>query len=154
MLAKEGFVLSDSEFTELVQTYGDMVFRVALGYMRNQADAEDVAQSVFLSLYHTDKEFEGSFHIKHWLVRATYNECTSLYRALRRSPENIDDYIESLAQPQQEEAGLLGEILKLPKKYAAVLYLYYYEGYSTEELAGLLKVPAATVRTRLSRGRK
>ena len=43
--------------------------------------------------------------------------------------------------------------MALPTRYRAVLYLYYYEGYSTHEVAGLLGVPDATVRTRLARGR-
>ena len=59
-----------------------------------------------------------------------------------------------MAAPDEEASDLLGQVMALPARYRVVLYLHYYEGYSTEEVAGMLGVPSSTVRTRLARGRK
>ncbi len=144
-------------FSGVARRHMDTVFRVAYGYLRNHADADDVAQTVLLKLWRCDTKFADEAHLKRWLIRATVNECTTLYRTLRRRPENIDDYLETLVAPAREagsdEADLLREVMALPARYAMPLYLYYYEGYDTHEVAELLGVAEATARTRLARGR-
>lgn len=140
-------------FSQLVARFKGTVFRVAYGYLRNRPDAEDVTQEVLLKLYRSSREFEDLDHVKRWLIRVTVNECTSLYRALRRRPENIDDYLDTLVAPTPRHAELLHQVLALPTRYRTVLYLYYYEGYATREVAELIGVPESTVRTRLARGR-
>lgn len=129
------------------------VFRLALGYLRNKADADDVVQEVFLKLYRYEGAFESDDHAKRWLLRVTVNECTALYRLLRRSPDNIDDYLETLSMPEPQDFDLVRQVMALPARYRTVLYLHYFEGYATGDIAGLLGVPSATVRTRLARGR-
>ena len=133
--------------------YKGSVFRLALGYLRNKADADDVVQEVFLKLYRYDGAFESDDHARNWLLRVTVNECTALWRLLRRRPENIDDYLETLSVPAPQDAELIRQVMALPKRYRTVLYLRYFEGYATGDFAGLLGVPSATVRTRLARGR-
>lgn len=146
--------VNDAEiFAQLVARFKGTVFRTAYGYLRSRADAEDVTQEVFLKLYRSTREFEDLDHLKRWLIRVTVNECTSLYRALRRHPENIDDYLDTLAAPAPRDAELLRQVMALPTRYRTVLYLYYYEGYDTRGVAELLGVPESTVRTRLARGR-
>ena len=73
---------------------------------------------------------------------------------LRRRPENIDDYIETLAAPSSRHAELVRAVMELPVRYRGAVYLYYFEGYATGEVAELLGVPAATARTWLARGRR
>lgn len=87
-------------FAGQAKRHMDTVFRVAYNYLRNCADADDVTQTVLFKLFRSDVEFNDEAHVKRWLIRATINECTSLYRALRRRPENIDDYLETLAAPE------------------------------------------------------
>ena len=145
-------------FADMAKRHMNTVYRVAFGYLRNRADADDVTQAVLLKLWRSDSSFNDDEHVKRWLIRATVYECTSLYRTLRRHPENIDDYVDCLAAPDVAEtardAELLREVLRLAPKYAAPLYLYYYEGYSTAEVAGLLGVGENTVRTRMARARR
>ena len=129
------------------------VFRLAFGYLRNRSDADDVVQEVFLKLYRYEGTFESDDHAKRWLLRVAVNECTALWRALRRSPENIDDYLETLSIPEPQDVDLVRQVMALPTRYRTVLYLHYFEGYATGDIAGLLGVPSATVRTRLARGR-
>lgn len=136
-----------------VERYRDMVFRVAFTYLRDPADADDVTQDVFVKLLRSTGSFNGEEHLRRWLVRVTVNECKSLFRKPWRRVEDIEAYANSLAMPTQGHADLFVAVMKLPERYRVPLALFYYLGYSTDEVAQLLKLPAATVRTRLARGR-
>ncbi len=147
-------MLTKEEFACAVRDYKDTVFRVAFGYMKNQDDADDIAQNVFLKLFKSDTAFETPEHLRSWLIRVAVNECKSVFRMPWRKMENIEDYAEQLAMPTPKHTELLSTVMGMPEKYRVIIYLFYYEEYSTEEIAGLLGVPPATVRTRLARGRK
>ena len=68
--------------------------------------------------------------------------------------EDIDDPALGLQQPPFEIDSVLDAIMRLPADQKCAVYMYYYEGYSTAEIAGYLQCPLATVRSRLSRARK
>ncbi len=147
-------MLTKEEFACAVRDHKDTVFRVAFGYMKNRDDADDIMQNVFLKLFKSDTAFENPEHLRSWLIRVTANECKSIFRAPWRKTENIEDYAEQLAMPTPKHTELLSTVMGMPEKYRVIIYLFYYEEYSTEEIAGLLGIPPATVRTRLARGRK
>lgn len=147
-------MLTDEQFTHLAGQYMDTVFRVAFSYMKNRDDAEDVTQNVLLKLYQTDTDFESESHVKHWLIRVTVNECKTVFRSPWRRVENIEDYADTLSLPGKPHRELLTLFASLPEKYRIVLYLYYYEDNTTKEIARLLDLKPATVRTRLARGRE
>ncbi len=147
-------MLTKEEFACAVRDYKDTVFRVAFGYMKNRDDADDITQNVFLKLFKSDTAFETPEHLRSWLIRVAVNECKSVFRMPWRKMENIEDYAEQLAMPTPKHTELLSTVMGMPEKYRVIIYLFYYEEYSTEEIAGLLGIPAATVRTRLARGRK
>lgn len=147
-------MFTNEHFTYIAQRYMDTVFRVAFSYMKCRADADDVTQNVLLKLYRYEGDFDSESHLKHWLIRVTINECKSAYRSPWRRTENIEDYVNSLTMPTREHSELLEAVMKLPKKYRVAIYLFYYEGYATAEIAQLLSIPEATVRTHLARGRE
>ena len=62
-------------FNSAARQYQDMVYRVALHIFGNRQDAEDAVQEVFLRLYTCEKPFEGTDHLRHWLIRVTVNVC-------------------------------------------------------------------------------
>ena len=66
-------MMTEQQFTDAVKRYLDMVYRIALNWFRNPADAEDAAQNAMLRLWRTDTEFQGEDHLRHWLVRVTLN---------------------------------------------------------------------------------
>ena len=68
-------MLTERQFTDAAERYLDMVYRIALNWFRNPADAEDAAQNAMLRLWRTDTEFQGEDHLRHWLVRVALNEC-------------------------------------------------------------------------------
>ena len=145
--------MEEQAFRQAVEDHRDVVFRIALTYLRDRADADDVAQDVFLKLLKSDAQFESWEHLRRWLIRVTINECKSLFRKPWRRVEDIENLAESLSTAQDETKAVLSDVMRLPERFRIPIVLYYYLGFSTSEIAELLHVPAATVRTRLARGR-
>lgn len=145
--------MTDQQFVPLAQRYMDTIFRIAYSYLRSQADADDVTQDVLIQLYRTDTAFESDDHLKRWLIRVTVNRCKNIFRAPWRRMEDIADYENSLTFEAPEHRELFDAVMALDKRYRLPVLLYYYEGYSQKEIAGLLSLPEETVRTRLFRAR-
>lgn len=146
-------IMEEQAFRQAVEDHRDVVFRIALTYLRDRADADDVAQDVFLKLLKSDGNFESWEHLRRWLIRVTINECKSLFRKPWRRVEDIENLTDSLLAAQDETKAVLSDVMRLPERFRIPIVLYYYLGFSTSEIAELLHVPAATVRTRLARGR-
>ena len=150
---KEVGTTQRNEFKATVERHRDMVFRLAYTYMRDAADADDVAQDVFVKLLRHDAPFESDEHLRNWLVRVTINQCRSLFRRPWRRVEDLESYAETLAMPTEEHTDLFVHVMRLPEKYRVPLVLHYWGNYSTDEVASLLRTRPATVRTRLARAR-
>lgn len=146
--------MQELDFKQAVEQYRDMVFRVAYTYMRDAADADDITQDVFVKLLKKQPKLGSEAHLRNWLVRVTINECKSLFRRAWRRVEDIEDYASTLSLPTREHGDVLVCLMRLPEKYRVPLVLRYYGGFSASEIAELLHVPAATVRTRLARGKE
>ena len=147
-------MLTNEQFTCLAETYIDTVFRVAFNYLKSSSDAEDVTQNVFLKLLKEQKSFEGEAHVKYWLIRVTVNECKNLVRSKWWRAESFEDYAATLTFDEPGHSDLFYAVMDLPKKYRLPIYLHHYEGYSTEEVAQILKIPRGTVCIQLKRGRE
>lgn len=146
-------MLSDVQFEALAARYIDTIYAVAFSALKNRADAENVTQDVLIQLYKTDKEFESYSHVKNWLIRVTVNQCKKVFRAPWRKTESLEDYAQTLGFEHEEDHDLFLTVMQLERKYRIVVVLYYYEGYSTSEIASMLGVPVNTVSTRLARAR-
>ena len=134
--------------------YQDNLFAVAFNICQNAQDAEDVIQDTFVQYYTTKKEYENEQHIRAWLIRVTVNKAKNVTRAFwRRNRVSIEDYMETLVFETPESENLFETVMKLPEKYRIVIHLYYYEDYSINEIADILKLSESNVKTRLSRGR-
>lgn len=147
-------MMNDEQFTRLTRRYIDTVFRVALNYLRSPADAEDITQIVFEKLLRENKFFENEEHIRAWLIRVAVNECKKLLRSPWRSVEPLEDYLTAVEFDNPAHSDLYRAVMELPKKYRMAIYLHYYEGYSTQEIASLLRIPKNTVCSHLKRGRE
>ena len=143
------------KYERIVWAYADIVYRVALNYSKNIHDAEDVVQTVFLKLGTSSLEFSDEDHIRKWLIRVAVNECKDLCSSYWR--KNVDSFETMNQEPMfidERNFELYHALLKLPLKCRIVVHLFYYEGYSSKEIATLLKMKEATVRTHLTRARK
>ena len=136
---------------QVMERYGDMVYRLALAQTHSSHDADDVFQEVFLRYLRAAPAFREEEHRKAWLLRVTVNCCKKLHGSFWR--RHMVALSEALPAQNPEEGELLGLLEGLPQKYRAVLHLYYYEGYATEEIAAILGRSPGTVRSQLSRGR-
>ena len=144
-----------TETSVVVKKYKDSIFSAAFNVCANAADAEDVVQDTFIRYHTTNTQFSDEQHIRAWLLRVAINKAKNVTMSFwRRRGVPLEDYAETLAFPSPEAGDLFEKVMKLPEKYRTAIYLYYYEDYSTDEIARLTGTPAATVRTRLRRGRE
>lgn len=132
--------------------YSQSMIKVAFAYLKNTADAEEVAQDVFLTYLQKRPAFQSSEHEKAWLIRTTINKSknmlkTGWFRSRNPVPEDLS-YL------PKEESEVLQTVLALDKKYRIPIHLHYYEGYSIQEIAVILQAKPATVGTWLARGRQ
>lgn len=131
--------------------YKDAVYRMALSYTKSTADAEDVCQNVFLKMMEQSHIAPGKE--KAWLLQTTANTCRNLLRSSWwRKNDPLDETIPADIPP--EYADVFQAVMALEPKYRVVIYLRYYEDYSTKEIAQLLHISQTSVTTRLSRGRE
>jgi len=141
----------EDELLRIVNTYSRMLLHIASSRLRNASDAEDAVQDVFLTLVRKSTVFGSAEHEKAWLIRCVINRANDM----RRKSEAKNVPLDEAFLPQEDhESSLLEEVRSLPDKYACVIHLYYYEGYSIAEIAKILHLPSATVGTRLARARK
>lgn len=138
------------EVARLYDTYSQDVYRLALSYLRNTQDAEDICHSVFLTLVEKDIAlFSGSE--KAWLLKCTANACKNHLKSFwKQNREELNEHMVFTDDRDRELWALVGT---LPLKYRAVIHLYYYEGYQQEEIAKILGITRTAVQTRMQRAR-
>jgi len=131
-----------------------MVYRICLVLLKNVPDAEDAAQSVFLKrLEHG--AFDTPGHEKGWLIVTARNQCRDMLRHWwRKRRADLADLPEAAAVPESEEGWVWKQVSALSPKLRMVIFLYYYEGYHTGEIAALLGEKPAAVRARLCKARR
>ena len=142
---------SEQEVNHAIERYADLVFRLCMVNLKNQADAEDVFQTVFLKYTLHNQPFASAEHEKAWLIRVTVNACKDLLKSFFR--RNTISLEEAAAAVSPEHAAVLEAVWSLPKDYRDAVYLHYYEGYTAPEIAAILKKNPNPVYTHLTRGR-
>lgn len=145
---------AQENISQLLEKYGDMVMRIAYTYLKNKADAEDIVQDVFVKIMTHPPAFKDENHQKAWLFRVTKNQCLNALNKRKRNIYSLDKVTPPAAYDEYTaESAVLTAVQSLPEKYRIVVYMYYYEGYATEEIARLLAKNHATVRSLLRRAR-
>jgi len=148
-------LMTRDELILAVESYRAMVYRVAYGYTGSFEDSEDVCQDVFLKLYETRKTFKDDEHKKAWLIRVAINASKSILRQSWRIKRDNGGLPEDRPYYDNvEDRELFDLVMRLPDKYRAVVYLYYYEDYPVEKVAKLLKITNTAASTRLARARE
>jgi len=136
--------------TSVVEEYADMIVRIAFNYTRNMFDAEDIAQSVFLSLL-SAPYFKDKTHLKAWLIRTAINKAKDLLKSARKKRTLPLEAAEKYFAP--ETISVLDEIEKLQNKDRTIVYLFYFEGYKAKEIGNILNLKERAVLVRLKRAR-
>lgn len=145
---------TDKDIERIYHRHVEMLYRVAYSFMKNGADAEDMVQETFIRLLRSGMVFDSVQHEKAWLIVTVSNLCKSALRSPWRRWEDIDTMSEPPTVEDTIPDETLDAVMALPEDYKLPVYLYYYEGYQTAEIAEMLGVAPATVRSRLSRARQ
>ena len=145
--------LERQEAERLVETYSDLVLRLSYSYLNQTQDAQDICQTVFVKLLMEPREFKSPEHERAYILWMAANACKDLLKSHWRRTTVAMEAASHIPAPELEEGSLSAAVNLLPPKYRAVIYLYYYEGYSSKEIARLLGRNPATVATQLRRGR-
>ncbi|MEI6131663.1 MAG: sigma-70 family RNA polymerase sigma factor [Bacillota bacterium] len=144
---------SDDVMTNALSNHGNMVKRICFVYLRNQSDADDAFQDVFVKLLEADLIFTDEEHMKAWLARVAINKCKDMFKSYwRRNVGPIDNIEETFED--KEESEVMQAVLDLPAKYKEVVYLFYYEQYTVVEMAKLLGQKENTIYSNLHRARQ
>ena len=122
------------------------IYRVCYAFLKNVQDAEDCTEDVFVKAMTCGISFENERHERAWLTTTAMNLCKDRLRHWWRRVVPME---EELPEREAEDDGLLDAVSALPVKYKEIVWLYYYEGYRTEEIAAMLGRPASTVRNQL-----
>ena len=139
----------------LLQRQQDTVYRVALARCGNRSDAEDITQEVFLRYLNNSPVFENPEHEKAWCIRTAINASKNLlHSAWLRHTQPLDEQENSLVWNDPEDKGVYDAVMSLPEAYRTAVYLFYYEGYSVQEVAKMTGSRVSAVTTRLERARK
>lgn len=143
----------------VIEKYADLVYRIAAARTENLQDAEDIFQDVFLQLLKHRNQIQNEEHLKYWLVRTTINRAKNHHLTFWKRRISLSDEVFSAApeiSPEEQTViqSVREAIRALPQKLRSTIYLYYYEGYSVEDISTILAVPSGTVKSRLYQARK
>lgn len=144
---------SCEKITAALEKHSNMVYRICFLYLKNKEEAEDAFQDIFLRYIQADMVFESDEHEKTWLCRVSFNRCKDILKSFRFRVASLD----SVPEPSYEtpsQSDVLEAVLKLPAKYKDAIYLHYYEGYTSAQIAKMLYCSENAVFSQLSRGRK
>jgi RNA polymerase sigma-70 factor, ECF subfamily len=139
-----------------------LAYRVALGVLRNVAEAEDVAQEAMLRAYRNFHRLRDRDRFRGWIARTAWRLALDRIRAARRresrelaaQESRAERGVENVVASREFELHVARAMDALPEKLRLVMVLAAIEGYDTREVAALLAIPEGTVRSRLFLARK
>lgn len=146
---------SEQEAVRAIERYSDTVRRLCAIHLKNDADTEDIFQTVFLKYVLSSVSFESGEHEKAWLIRVTINACKDLLKDFfRRHTVPLEEAAERPAQPPPDYSDVWEAVFSLPQKYRDVVYLHYFEEYTAPEISRILGKNVNTVYTLLTRSKQ
>lgn len=147
--------MEEQEARRLVERYSDMILRLSINYLKSRQEAEDVCQNVFMKYISTNITFQSEEHEKAWMIRTAINACKDVLKsAYRKKMVITEDVWNSVSRDEDVFWEVREAVFALPLKYRIAIYLYYFEGYSTKEIAAMTGKTQNAVSLRLSRGRR
>jgi RNA polymerase sigma-70 factor (ECF subfamily) len=147
-------------FAQIVSLYRGRVLRTAYGVVGSAVEAEDVAQEVFVRVWHGLADHHGQGAFAAWIYRITVNAAIDVTRRRRQEVELQDHHTEQIASPEDvvlrrdQHRRIRQAIQSLPPNARATIILREYEQLSYKEIADILQIPIGTVMSRLNYARK
>jgi len=144
---------TDKEIADIYSRHVKTIYRVCFAYMKTTHDTEDAVHDTFMKMITSNAAFENEEHEKAWLIRTAINVCKDALKHWRRKVENLDDYAH-IESRNTEKDDVFDAVCALPEKHKTVILLYYYEGYTSAEIAKMLHKPQSTITNYMSEARK
>lgn len=146
----------DDAFSALYRQHVNTVYHIALSYLKNPAEAEDVTSEVFVQLLESGMQFPDASQARAWLITVTRNRCKNHLRHWLRRGRASEEVMEQIPVESMEPElrQVMEAVYRLPERYRLPLMLFAVEGYSVRETAEILKLNESTVRTRIARARE
>ena len=155
---------TQTDIERTMRSYADTVMRVCAIYLREPADREDAFQETFLRYAKYERTFNGEEHRKAWLIRVASNICKDQLKSSAANTESLDAMTDDgfavagsdgeEAQRELERTDVVNALRSIDERYAIVLFLKFYEGYTATQIGKLLDLPENTVYTHISRGKQ
>lgn len=147
--------MNNETFTNTVYRNNQRLYLLALSYIHNHHDAEDVIQNCFLKLWKQQTQWKDDEHIDRWLTVVCINECKNMLNSTgRKRWVSMEEAKELYTFDNEHDASIFEAVMSLPEGESVVVQMYYYEGYSVKEISEMLELTESAVKTRLHRGRE
>lgn len=149
--AKSG---DEEAFIRLMESQSDCMYKMAKTILKNEEDVADAMAETVLVCWEKLSTLKENRYVKTWMMRILMNKC---YDLLRKKELLLTEDTVSEADAREDGYGMAEweQVLQgLDEKYRLVMLLYYVDGFKIREVSEILDIPAATVKTRLVRGRK
>ena len=146
---------SEQETIRAIERYSDTVQRLCMVHLKNDADTEDIFQTVFLKYVLSSVSFENDEPEKAWFIRVTINACKDLLKSFFRSHTvSLDNVMEQSAELPPDYRDVWEAVFSLPQKYRDVVYLHYFEDYTAPQISRILGKNVNTIYTLLTRSKQ
>lgn len=143
--------MEEKDGIRAVELYGNMLYRICVLMLRNNADAQDAVQETLLKYLTKAPEFASTEHEKAWLITVASNQCRNIQRQQKRVVPMETIQIQTA---EEEECAILESLMEVPEKFREILILHYVEGYKVAEVAAMLSMGVSAVKMRLAKGRR
>lgn len=159
---EETALQSREKIKEIYDRQVDRVYRTAMVFMKNSQDVEDIVQSVFLTLIEKGIQFDTPEHEKAWFIVTTRNRCKDILKSYwRKSVDLVEEGMDETADSVSTDppgsdfrAEALDIIMNLPEDQREIILLHYYEGYTVNETADMLKLSESKVRSQIASAKR
>jgi len=148
---------------QLYNQYCDGMFAVAMRFVKDTMEAEDIVQEAFIKAFTKLHQYKAEVTFGAWLKRIVINKSIDLLRSKKQHMLELDEVHLKVVDSSHEDEWLVDDIItlddvreainKLPEKYQYVVMLYLIEGYDHQEIAEILNITEVASRTQLSRGK-
>ena len=160
-----------NSFDELLKRYSEKVHNLAMRITRNEEDAEEILQDVFVTVHQKIDKFEGKSAFSSWLYRVTANTAFMKLRKRRQTPavsleefgtsvrdswvskKSEDCDVDYISSRHELRAALEDAVEKLPEEYRTIFVLRDVDGLSSQEVGEILDISIPAVKSRLHRSR-
>lgn len=141
------------DFAVRVTAAEPTLYHISKSILKNDCDCADAVQEAIVTAYSKLHSLRDERYFKTWLCRILIHECYRIYHASRKVISLEEAPQAELSQEQSRDSELFTAIMTLKEEFRLVIVLHYVEGFQVTEIAGMLKIPEGTVKSRLSRAR-